>query len=315
MIPFRTILFAADFSESSRGAFQVACALAREHSTRVIILNVLQPMYVPESPVHFGQQSVRYLTIARAPSEHESRKRHLRELYVPDHPLDVDYQTKEGEIAGEILSSSEKMGCDLIVMGTHGRHGINRLLAGSIAETVLRKAPCPVLALRRQAAPWRGEPIRVILHPTDFSDCSEASLHVARLLARDVGARLVLLHVTPLDMVAEGALAGGGDLEADADCLEAIRERMEGPDLKCPVETRLKRGDPTAEILRVASQVEANLIVMGTHGRSGLGRVLMGSVAEAVLRGARCPVLIARSPLPKPEAARRKPTTISAYVL
>jgi nucleotide-binding universal stress UspA family protein len=314
MIPFRTVLLAADFSESSRGAFQVACALAREESTRVVVLNVMEPMYVPEPPVHFGPQSIRYLVIPRASSEHESRKRHLREVYVPDHPLDVDYQTKEGEIAEEILRCSEAMGCDLIVMGTHGRHGLGRLLAGSIAETVLRKAPCPVLALRRQAAPWRGEPIRVVLHPTDFSECSEASLQVARVLARDVGARLVLLHVTPLEVALEGGLAGGGDPGADRDALEVIRGQMEGPDLKYPVETRLERGDPAARVLRVAGEVGAGLIVMGTHGRSGLGRVLMGSVAEAVLRRARCPVLIARSTHPETPAACSESTLRAEYI-
>jgi nucleotide-binding universal stress UspA family protein len=315
MIPFRTILVAADFSESSRGAFQVACALAREESTRVVVLNVMEPKYVPESPVYFGQQSVRYLPVARDASEHESLKRRLREIYVSDHPLDVEYQTREGETGAEILRSSEELGCDLIVMGTHGRSGLGRLLAGSIAETVLRKASCPVLALRGQEVPRRSEPILVILHPTDVSECSRASLHVARRLARDVGARLVVLHVTPVEVVLEGTLAGGGDPDADRDSLEEICEEMEGPDLKCPVETRLERGDPTAKILRVAGEIEADLIVMGTHGRSGLGRALMGSVAEAVLRRARCPVLITRSTPPEPPAACSESTLSAEYIL
>jgi nucleotide-binding universal stress UspA family protein len=315
MIPFRTILLAADFSESSRGAFQVACALAREESTRVVVLNVMEPKYVPDPPVYFRQQTIRYHLVARDRSDHESLKNRLREIYVPDQPLDMYYQTREGDTAEMILRTAEEMRCDLIVMGTHGRHGLNRLLAGSIAETVLRNAQCPVLALRPQEARRRGAPVQVILHPTDFSDCSETSLAVARLLARDVGARLVLLHVTPLEVVLEGTLAGGGDPEADSDCLAEIRARIEGPDLKCPVEVQLERGDPTAEILRVADEVGADLIVMGTHGRSGLGRVLMGSVAEGVLRAARCPVLITRAPLPEPEAAGRKSTTRSAYVI
>jgi nucleotide-binding universal stress UspA family protein len=157
-------------------------------------------------------------------------------------------------------------------------------------------------------------PIRVILHPTDFSDCSDGSLHVARLLARDVGARLVLLHVTPVEVVLEGTLAGGGDPDVDTDCLEMIRARMEGPDLKYPVEIRLKRGEATTEILRVAGQVGADMIVMGTHGRSGLDRVLMGSVAEAILRRAHCPVLIARSTHPEPEAACSESTLRAEYI-
>jgi nucleotide-binding universal stress UspA family protein len=123
-----------------------------------------------------------------------------------------------------------------------------------------------------------------------------------------------VLHVTPLDFVFEGMVAVGGDSRADHDYLEAIRERMEGPDLKCPVEARLERGDPAAEILRTADEFGAELIVMGTHGRSGIGRLLMGSVAEAVLRDAPCPVLIARSALPEPQAMARESTLRADYV-
>jgi nucleotide-binding universal stress UspA family protein len=89
---------------------------------------------------------------------------------------------------------------------------------------------------------------------------------------------------------------------------------MDGRDLKCPVETRLERGDPASEILRTADEFGADLIVMGTHGRSGLGRLLMGSVAEAVLREAPSPVLIARSALPVPRAASSGSTPRTKYV-
>jgi nucleotide-binding universal stress UspA family protein len=308
MIPFRTILLAADFSDSSRDAFRVACSLARADRTRIIVLNVLEPKYDAEPPVYVGQQTVHYRVLVRDPSEHECLKNRLGETYMPDQPMDVHFQTAEGDTAEEILRSSEAIGCDLIVMGTHGRQGLDRLLAGSIAETVLRKAVCPVLALRRQKGPGPDVPIRVILHPTDFSDRSGASLDVARLLARDTGAQLILLHVTPPDILLEGTLAAGGDPRGDRDCLEEIRRRMEGPDLKCPVQARLDHGEPAAEILRAADEVRADLIVMGTHGRSGLNRMLMGSVAEAVLRAAACPVLIARSALPEPKPARSAST-------
>src|SRR5262249_19612981 len=153
---------------------------------------------------------------------------------------------------------------------------------GSIAEGVLRKARCPVLALRGREERRGEEPIRVVLHPTDFSERSESALRVARLLARDHGARLIVLHVTPPDIVLEGRVEPGGDPRADLDSLELIRGRVDGPDLSYPVEIRLAHGDAAPEILRLAEDVGASLIVMGTHGRTGLGRVLLGSVAEAV---------------------------------
>jgi universal stress protein A len=148
MLPFQTILVAADLSKSSREAFRVACSLACEDKTRVIVLNVMEPRYVPETPVYFGDQTLRYIRVARDPSEHESLEERLREVYAPDQPLDVVYQSKEGDAAEEVLRSSEEFACDLIVMGTHGRTGLRRLLAGSIAEAVLRKARCPLPAAR-----------------------------------------------------------------------------------------------------------------------------------------------------------------------
>ena len=303
MLPFQTILIAADFSESSREAFRAACSLAREDETRVIVLNVMEPRYVPEPPGYLGDQPVRYLRVARPPSEHESLQERLREVYTPDSPLDVEYQTREGDAAEEILRAAEETRSDLIVMGTHGRTGLRRLLAGSIAETVLRKARCPVLALRPQVVPRGAGPIRVILHPTDFSEGSEASLRVARLLARDHGARLVLLHVTPPPIVLEGAMAGVGDPRADLDSLEAIRGRIDGPDLKSP------GGDPIGR--RGCGLRDP------PGGRGGRGRPDRDGDARAVRRGpapdgergrgrparAGCPVLVIKGHVPAAVAA------------
>jgi nucleotide-binding universal stress UspA family protein len=148
MFPFQTILVAADLSESSREAFRIACSLTRADKTRVFVLNVMEPRYVPETGVYFGQQTVRYLRVARDPSEHESLKERLREVYAPDRPLDVEYRTKEGDAGEEILRSAEEFECDLIVMGTHGRTGLGRVLMGSVAEAVLRGAHCPVLTVK-----------------------------------------------------------------------------------------------------------------------------------------------------------------------
>jgi nucleotide-binding universal stress UspA family protein len=296
MIPFRTILVAADLSESSRQAFTLACSLAHEHKTRIFVLNVIEPKYVADGPVYLGQQAVRYIRVVRDPSEHESLKERLREVYVPDQPLDVEYQTREGNAAEEILRSSKDLGCNLIVMGTHGRTGLRRLLAGSIAETVLREARCPVLALRCSDVQPAREPIPTILHPTDFSECSESALQIARSLARDHGARLILLHVSPFEVFLEGTMTTVEDPRVDQDSLEKLRRRLDGPDLKYPVEVRLNRGDATTEIARVAGELDCGLIVMGTHGWTGIDRFLMDSVAEATLRKAPCPVLAVKAP-------------------
>ena len=142
MIPFRTILVAADFSGSSRDAFHLACSIAREFQTRVIVLHVVEPLLVDAElgmpfPMAGGERGY-----------HESLMEDLHATYAPDRLLEVEYCTRDGLPAEEILRMAEEAGCDLVVMGTHGRTGLDRLLTGSVAEAVLRKASCPVLVLR-----------------------------------------------------------------------------------------------------------------------------------------------------------------------
>jgi len=141
-------------------------------------------------------------------------------------------------------------------------------------------------------------PVHTILHPTDFSEYSEHALRTACALARDYGARLVPLHVaaSPTIGYAEGIIPP--DPES---YLEAVRDqlaRLDVPDVGIQPDRRLEEGDPVSEILRVARETGADLIVMGTHGRTGLSRLLMGSVAELVVRRSSCPVLTVKTPFP-----------------
>jgi nucleotide-binding universal stress UspA family protein len=143
-------------------------------------------------------------------------------------------------------------------------------------------------------------PIHAILHPTDFSEHANAALGLARSLAREHGARLFILHVVPEQGFAHGMLAVPTDPRLYGDELEEVRRKVEGPDLKHPVETHLRYGEAAAEIDKAAEEFHCDLIVMGSHGRTGLGRLLMGSVAEAVMRGTSLPVLILKSGAPAP---------------
>ena len=142
-------------------------------------------------------------------------------------------------------------------------------------------------------------PIHTILHPTDFSDHSEYAHGVAGTLARDYGARLTVLHVAPTLMV-----YGQGVIPPDPELLSREAEeqlkRLKVPNDDVQIKRRLEKGDPATEITRVAEEIGADLIVMGTHGRTGLTRLLMGSVAEQVVRKATCPVLTVKTPFPAP---------------
>lgn len=142
-------------------------------------------------------------------------------------------------------------------------------------------------------------PIHTILHPTDFSRYSDSAFRVACMVARDCGARLVVVHVVPPPVFVYGEGVMLPDPEAFKAPARQQLSQLAAQDARISVEHRLMEGDPGAEIARAASDLHADLIVIGTHGRTGLGRLLMGSVAEQVMRKAPCPVLSVKSaPMP-----------------
>jgi nucleotide-binding universal stress UspA family protein len=147
---------------------------------------------------------------------------------------------------------------------------------------------------------WRQEdavlPFHTLLHPTDFSDRSEYASRLACLLARDYGARLVVVHVAVPPVVVYGEGVVPPEPEVFRAQAQEKLDRLEAPGAELRLERRLAEGDPVTEILHLAQEIGADLIVMGTHGRTGLSRLLMGSVAEQVVRQAPCPVLTVRMP-------------------
>ena len=142
---------------------------------------------------------------------------------------------------------------------------------------------------------------RTILHPTDFSPGSAAALVYARDLARESGARLVVLHALDAGapLVDEGAVLPSG-LDELRELARQQLKTIGPPDPTLRVECDLREGPPAAEILAAAAELPADLIVLGTHGRTGFRRLALGSVAEEVLRQAPCPVLTVKAPAGPP---------------
>lgn len=138
-------------------------------------------------------------------------------------------------------------------------------------------------------------PVRTILLATDFSETATAAIQVARSLAQDYGARLVLLHVVPFETIPSEVLVLPTDLGPYEEETRKLARSLEGSDMKFGVEPLVREGDPGLEILRAAAETASDLIVVGSHGRSGLSRLLMGSVAEMVMRQAACPVLVVKA--------------------
>jgi nucleotide-binding universal stress UspA family protein len=144
-------------------------------------------------------------------------------------------------------------------------------------------------------------PIKTILHPTDFSERSDFAFRLACSLARDYGARLIVLHVLERPLLAySGVMTAPPPPPPSPEERQSVQERLnriKPMDPAISIEHVLVDGDPATAILQEAQERQAELIVIGSHGRTGLGRLLMGSVAEQVVRKARCPVLTVKTPL------------------
>lgn len=154
-------------------------------------------------------------------------------------------------------------------------------------------------------------PIQNILHPTDFSERSDSALNLASALARDYQAQLTILHVAHEPVILFGDV--GYIAPPPEDQLAQVRaqlEKIETTEPSVNVVRQLVEGNPAIEILRVADMIDADLIVMGTHGRRGIQRLLLGSVAEYVIERAKCPVLTVKTPfcesLPDPDVTVRR---------
>jgi nucleotide-binding universal stress UspA family protein len=148
-------------------------------------------------------------------------------------------------------------------------------------------------------------PLHTILHPTDLSERSQAAFHFACALAKDYGAQLHVLHVVPPGAKQLAPLLDVGSQATPVNALAALWEelrRLQPPDAAVRTEHRLEEGQAASMIVRVADEIHADLIVLGTHGRTGLSRVLMGSVAEQVVRRAGCAVVTVKMPFPRAAA-------------
>jgi len=296
------ILCPVDFSEASQHAIDHALAVARWSGAAVSALHVCHPMFVPvTSGVGTGDDSSDAET-----SRLRAAAASLIEI-AGARGLQVDIAVESGDPARQILEHADRHATNLIVMGTHGATGFGRLLLGSVAEKVLRKARCPVLTVPPRVHSVATLPFRRVLCAIDFSSASLEALNYAGALAQQSRARLQLLHViqwpwdeppapAPDDLPPEQAVALGEYrryVEASAMARLAALRRERMPDGVEAV-PQIVHGKPYVQILRVAAETCVDLIVMGIHGRNAADLMVFGSTANHVVRAAGCPVLTVR---------------------
>lgn len=291
MIRIERILCPLDFSEFSERAFDYAQSLARHYRARLTLSHVIPCLFDSTYPAfsypELINEVVRDLRAhARRQIEEFARQR-TRDGF------EQDISVCEGAVTDSILACARERAADLIVMGTHGRHGFDRLLLGSVTEKVIRKSSCPVLAVRKPVHDFvephqSGDPVRLrrLLLATDFSRHSERALDYALSLREEYEAELALIHVVEEFPHSWDLSAVTGEVAKRLE--EAIPARARETGL---VRTRIRIGRPYQEIVRFALENSSDLIVLGVRGRNALDLAIFGSVAHRVLQQAPCPVL------------------------
>lgn len=264
------ILLASDGSEFSSGAVREALNFAKWCNSHLYVMSVVETN--PELEI-YGPTVVEQME--------KATKKHLEEIREDANKegITCDIVTRHGEDTSRyIVEEAEKIDADVIVMGRRGRSGIKRLMMGSVTALVIGTAPCDVFVVPRAGR----LSCKRILIATDGSEYSQKAARKAISIAKRCGSELMAISVAEKE----------DELAQTEETLKEIKRLAENEGLT--VETISVKGTPYDAITTTAQVKEADLIVVGTHGRTGLKKVLMGSVAERVIALAHCTVLVAK---------------------
>lgn len=289
---FKKILCPTDFSPGAQHAMRVAVRLANEHGAELLLVHA---WYLP--PTAFAGEYMYSGALVQQVSDEAQRG--LADAVAEAAKLGARHVTSKllsGTAWQQIVEAAQSDAvCDLIVIGTRGRTGLARVLLGSVAELVVRHAPCSVLAVHPGD---QDDAFRHVLCPTDFSVSSRAAMDLGAALVQPGGAGVTLLHVLELPVRYAGELHIPEiyrDLDARASAVLDTWTADLAAETTVPVSQRMRIGYPGAQVLAAIDDDRTiDLVAMGSHGRTGIARMLLGSVAEKVVRHARCPVLVAR---------------------
>jgi len=301
MAAFSRILLPTDFSDFSNQAMDQALDWAAHFGAELHLLHVVTVHnYDPFNPdMGFPEVNI-------AGSLQETAERQMEQIAAlsPDEGPAVTKEIRTGFSPwNEIVAVAAERDTDLIIMATHGRKGLEKLFLGSTAEKVLEHTPCPVLLLRPDQQSTMGKPseIESIILPTDFSEAAGDAAPLAFELAQSCLSRLILFHCVEQDVPPPYYAAGITSIfELNDQVLSVAREHLAKliPDSLADDldhDFVIREGRSAHELVQFAGESGADLIVMATHGYSGLEQALLGSTTDRVVRNAPCPVLVVRS--------------------
>jgi nucleotide-binding universal stress UspA family protein len=296
MKAFSKILVPVDFSEYADAAIDTAIEMASRYDASITLMNVFEPLALafPHEPSFYAGPITAELTEDLRKALEKKKTAALAKG-----ATHVDVAQSHGSPFAAIKDFAEAGGYDLIVMGTRGRTGLAHFFMGSVAERVVRTASCAVLTVHE-----RSKPFSKILVPTDFSSGADAAIDAAIDLAVRGQASITLVNVFepigyafPTGTGIYSSLPVDHVLRDQLSALDRIRDGALAKGAK-QVEIVQRTGHPPTEIRDLARAGDFDLIAMGTHGRTGLSHMLIGSVAERVVRIAPCAVLTVRESPP-----------------
>jgi len=299
MIKIKKILIPTDFSRCAEQAFTHAIYFAEKYQSELHILNVntLFEEYAEFTSNISSANDIRKMA-------EDSINKQINKMVdnVALENLEIIKCQKRGiSAATTILEYSLDNDIDLIVMGTHGRRGLGHLFLGSVAEEVVRFSTCPVFTIREEDEPKPIEQFKNILVPIDFSDRSYISIKYAKEIAKLYNSKLQLLHVIEDAFPPIYSLLGNMSIyNLVPDIVAKTKERLEvvfneTNESNLKHENYIVNGHAAKDILNFAKTHNTNLIVIATHGLTGIEHFLIGSVAEKVVRMAPCPVFTTKS--------------------
>jgi nucleotide-binding universal stress UspA family protein len=286
MIRLTSILCPIDFSELSVRAYDYAQSLASHYKADLLVLHVRYsiPAFYMDAAY---RETVRELRADALRKLREFAKRQTRTNAQPQCVV------KDGIVADQILSFAQAQAVNMIVMGTHGTRGVDRVMLGSATEKVLRKARCPVLSVPKPAndsvtAEGNADPIspkRIVL-AMDFSEPAHRALNYAFSFAKQYNAELTLVHVL------EHFPSSVGLQSASSKAMRQLRELVPpGPSKTSVVKFLVRIGKPYEQIVALAFETQADLVIMGVRGHGSVNSAIFGSTAYRVIQLGPCPVL------------------------
>ncbi len=284
---YKTILVGFDDSVSSKAALTEAANWTKKHGGKIILVHA----------VYFDQEE-----FGIAPDQLEKRLKvgekvcvETKEMLASEFGVDVHSLLCEGDPPEVILEVADGKKADLIVLGTYGRKGINRLLMGSVTSQVIVNSPVDVLVVKKPCTKCTGT-YASILVPFDGSDASKKALERACRLSKMDGAGVTVMYAIPRYEEMIGFFRTSSIqkslMEEARKITDVAKDFASAQDVR--VETVIEEGPAGDKVVAAANRLSSDLIVMGSYGWRGVNKAIMGSTAERVIMNASCPVLVVR---------------------